>query len=597
MKKRIGKIKIKLPKQVKQKRENSSKQVIKKKEKQKQPKQKKLKNKLYGLILIILLTCMTTGSLIFVYSQNVSEQSQLLEDTAAFQQDYNQLVNGLNKISLLYYQLTTSGYSRGQISEVESLLSDVQEIYDQLLIEIADNEQLVHYFSFLDDVIVSSQEMYQEYFTTVYVGDEVERIRQRVVPTITSNEESMSTVNGRIETALEEQRVSVSESLHASLAVTESVIMIALVFLIIVPLVSLLIFAKNLNSGVKLVMNRIRAYHDGEFDYADNAKRLDEFGQINLRLKDMGNRLYAILNKNEQVSDDVLTVVKTTSQKSSEQLEGMNKVQKMMDEFAIGMERQADFTGTISATTEEVSASSEEIQSSIKYMSNKMDGLEQLSNEGYRLMQNLEQTMENLDDNTGGTASRVEAMRDQLENISTFLQGIDDIAGQTNLLAINANIEAAKAGKEGRSFAVVADEIRKLSQGTNNFSEQTKKVIDNLNAETAEVVQSFHHFQELSKETRRKTSDSAKLFEKISSDNSQIVKEHKDINESIMQINTAIEDVVNSVSELVNGANVLQEKSSTVKQIVEEQTHCQQELSEEVISLEKTANMLKESTN
>lgn len=597
MKKRIGKIKIKLPKQVKQKRENSSKQVIKKKEKQKQPKQKKLKNKLYGLILIILLTCMTTGSLIFVYSQNVSEQSQLLEDTAAFQQDYNQLVNGLNKISLLYYQLTTSGYSRGQISEVESLLSDVQEIYDQLLIEIADNEQLVHYFSFLDDVIVSSQEMYQEYFTTVYVGDEVERIRQRVVPTITSNEESMSTVNGRIETALEEQRVSVSESLHASLAVTESVIMIALVFLIIVPLVSLLIFAKNLNSGVKLVMNRIRAYHDGEFDYADNAKRLDEFGQINLRLKDMGNRLYAILNKNEQVSDDVLTVVKTTSQKSSEQLEGMNKVQKMMDEFAIGMERQADFTGTISATTEEVSASSEEIQSSIKYMSNKMDGLEQLSNEGYRLMQNLEQTMENLDDNTGGTASRVEAMRDQLENISTFLQGIDDIAGQTNLLAINANIEAAKAGKEGRSFAVVADEIRKLSQGTNNFSEQTKKVIDNLNAETAEVVQSFHHFQELSKETRRKTSDSAKLFERISSDNSQIVKEHKDINESIMQINTAIEDVVNSVSELVNGANVLQEKSSTVKQIVEEQTHCQQELSEEVISLENTANMLKESTD
>lgn len=590
MKKRIRKKKIKLPKQA-----DSSTQIIK--EKEKQPKQKKLKNKLYGLIVIIFLTCITTGSLIFVYSQNVSEQSQRLEDTAAFQQDYNQLVNGLNKISLLYYQLTTSGYSRGQISEVESLLSDVQEIYDQLLIEIADNEQLVHYFSFLDDVIVSSQEMYQEYFTTVYVGDEVERIRQRVVPTITSNEESMSTVNGRIETALEEQRESVSESLHASLAVTESVIMIALLFLIIVPLVSLLIFAKNLNSGVKLVMNRIRAYHDGEFDYADNAKRLDEFGQINLRLKDMGNRLYAILNKNEQVSDDVLTVVKTTSQKSSEQLEGMNKVQKMMDEFAIGMERQADFTGTISATTEEVSASSEEIQSSIKYMSNKMDGLEQLSNEGYRLMQNLEQTMENLDDNTGGTASRVEAMRDQLENISTFLQGIDDIAGQTNLLAINANIEAAKAGKEGRSFAVVADEIRKLSQGTNNFSEQTKKVIDNLNAETAEVVQSFHHFQELSKETRRKTSDSAKLFEKISSDNSQIVKEHKDINESIMQINTAIEDVVNSVSELVNGANVLQEKSSTVKQIVEEQTHCQQELSEEVISLEKTANMLKESTN
>ncbi|PYZ93561.1 hypothetical protein CR194_10375 [Salipaludibacillus keqinensis] len=559
----------------------------------KKTKDRKLIYKLYSLTAVILLVCVLSGGFIYYYSQDVSEQSLLLEESASFQQDYTQLVNGLKQISLLKYQLATAGYNEDQIDRVEELLQETSVMYDNLRTDVSVNQNVAHYFHFLEGVIQSYEGTYEEYFTSIYVGDEVERIRNRITPIITRNEESINTVDERIQAYLEDQREHASTSLQSSIAITEVVTMVALITLIIVPLISLLWFARNLSSGVKRVMNRIMAYKDGQFDYVQQGTRSDEFGQIDMRLEEMGTTLFSILQKNDQISDDVLAVAKTTSKRSTDQLEGMKEIQSTMDAFINEMERQTDFTGTISATTEEVSASSEEIQSSIEYMNGQMKNLEGVSHEGLHLMKDLQGSMNELNQETGSTAERVKMMQDQLNHITSFLKGIDDIADQTNLLAINASIEAAKAGKEGRSFAVVANEIRKLSQGTNTFSEQTKKVLVNLQNEAREVVNAFQAFQHKSVEVQDKTTSSAKLFEKISTDNSKYVQEHQDINESIMQINQAIEEVVSSVTELVDGANVLQEKSGSVKQIVSEQTDRQRELSDEVLTLEDMAEKLR----
>jgi len=554
----------------------------------------KMIHKLYGLTGTIMLVCLLTGGGIYYYSQDVSDQSQRLEDSAAFQQDYSELVNGLKQIGLLKYQLSTSGYNEDQLIKVVELLEETNGLYDGLKSEVNGNEEIEHYFSFLEDVIGSYESTYEQYFSSIYVGEEVDRIRSRVSPIITRNEESINSVNDRIQKFVEAEREQASSSLQTSIAITEKVTIIALTTLIIVPLISLLVFAKNLNSGVQAVMNRINAYQAGNFVFSQKANRSDELGQIDSSLQKMGSTLSSVFIKNDQISEDVLTVAKATTKKSSEQLEGMNEIQLTMGEFSQEMERQTDYTGTISATTEEVSASSEEIQTSIEYMSAQMKTLEDVSNEGLILMNNLEGTMNELNEETGTTGHRVREMQNQLNHITSFLQGIDNIAHQTNLLAINASIEAAKAGKEGRSFAVVADEIRKLSQETNKFSKQTKEVLVNLGKESADVVDAFNDFQQRSEEARDKTTLSAEMFLEISTDTTKMAQEHQDINESIMQINHAIEDVVSSVTELVDGANVLQEKSENVKLIVEEQTDRQKELSEEVMSLESMAKILKD---
>lgn len=591
-------VKAKLKEQkskIKGEKRREKKQKFKKKATEKKKAQTKMKliHRLYALITLITLTCIIAAGFIYYYSQEVSRESDALEETASSQQQYGELINDLNMLGIRYYQLINSGYSQDGITEVEMYLENANNRYDQLIEQMGDSDELSHYFQFLRDAIDSYQLIYEQNFTTIFVGDEVEQIRNRIIPALSRNENSLQSVNNRIQDFLEEERENASVSLQNALTSSELIIMIALIILVFVPLIVLLLFSRSLFTGVQLVMKRIRAYHQGEFDYTNDTNRSDEFAEIDTRLEEMGNRLITIINKNKEISDDVLTVVKTTGQKSSEQLAGMDQIEKMMNEFSEEMQRQTEFTGTISATTEEVSASSEEIASTIACINNEIVTLEDVSNQGLDIMNDLEETMNQLDKQATETAERISVMDKHLTHISSFLNGIDDIADQTNLLAINASIEAARAGDDGNSFGVVAQEIRKLSQGTNDFSKQTKDVLDKLSKEVATIVKMFTEFQQRSEWTREKTVESASLFKKISTDNSKVAREHQDINESISQINRAIEEVVGSVSELVNGANILEEKSTNVQGIVNEQTERQKTLVEDVKSLENTADLLR----
>ena len=553
---------------------------------------RKLIRRLYGLITIIVFTCIVTAGLIYYNSSNVSTQSENLDATATMQQDFSELVNHLNQTSIIYYQLATSGYSKSLTEDAANHLVAAESIFADLQVRVDGDESLEHYFSNLSEAIISYQEIYEENFKSIYLGDETDRIASRVVLVITRNDEVINRVNERIQNQLAEKRDEVAEVLQDALLRSDTIIMIAIIVLIVVPLLILIFFARNLNSGVTLVMKRIKAYHNGDLSYQQTTKRKDEFAEIDNRLTEMGKRLDLIINRNKSISRDVLNVVASTSQKSSDQLKGMSEIEMMMDEFSAEMERQTDFTGTISATTEELSSSAEEIQSSINKVSLQLRELENVSNHGLNLMNQLEKTANNLNSKTSLTSGRVDQMKEQLEHITSFIQGIDEIADQTNLLAINASIEAAKAGKEGRSFAVVATEIRKLSQGTNDFSGQIKQVLEKLNSEVSDVVTDFDLFEAESLATLESTVESATLFKQISTDNTKVTQSHNEIDLSILEINQAIENVVESVTELADGANVLQEKSNLVAQIVEEQTVRQEELVDEVESLKEISNQL-----
>jgi len=562
------------------------------KKKMKAGSQRILIRRLYGLIAIIVITCIVTAGLIYYNSSNVSTQSENLEVTASMQQDFSELVNHLNQTSIIYYQLATSGYNRALTESAADHLTEADSIFANLQEQVDGDESLEHYFSNLSEAIISYQEIYEENFTSIYLGDETDRVASRVVLVITRNDDVINRVNERIQNQLAERRDQVSDQLQQTLTRSDTIITIAIAVLIVVPLLILILFARNLNSGVTLVMKRIKAYHNGDLSYQQTTKRKDEFAEIDNRLAEMGKRLDSIINRNKSISQDVLNVVATTSQKSSDQLKGMSEIEMMMGEFSTEMERQTDFTGTISATTEELSSSAEEIQSSISKVSLQLKELEHVSNHGLNLMYQLEKTANNLNSKTSSTSARVDQMKEQLEHITSFVQGIDEIADQTNLLAINASIEAAKAGKEGRSFAVVATEIRKLSQGTNEFSDQIKQVLEKLNSEVSDVVTDFDLFEAESLATLESTVESATLFKQISTDNTQVTQAHNEIDESILEINQAIENVVESVTELADGANVLQEKSHSVAQIVEAQTVRQGELVDEVESLKEIANKL-----
>ncbi|ADU31211.1 methyl-accepting chemotaxis protein [Evansella cellulosilytica] len=556
----------------------------------------KLIQKLTLLIAAIFVVSTASSFFIYYHNQQVTNNSLALEEAADLQQRYTLLLSEVKQIGLTQLQLVTSGYESDRVENLQESLHLYEQNYNYINDMIEGDEALEHYFSHFGNAFSTYEELNERYFLPGFEYEDRDRVRSRVTPHIVRTEDNINSVDDRIHTYLENSIDEARSELHSAITTTTIITITGTVFLVLVPLLFLLLFGKNVSSGVRLVMDRIEAYKAGNLHFKQSKTRYDEFHDINTALEEMGTSLRDVLESNEQAGKEVTHVAEQTSKASSEQLTAMEKLLETIHHFSNELDQQTDFTTTISSTTEQVSASSQEMQSSVELMTSQVNEVGSTSNQGVALMRELQETMKQLNENTEIASRKVSDMEQQLNEISAFMEGIDNIASQTNLLALNASIEATRAGAAGRSFSVVATEIRKLSSETNEFSTRTKEILANLGEETIQVVSAFDSFLIKSIETLEKTDVASTKFQDISEKNNHLTTQYNEMILSIEQINEAMESVVESVSQLVEGANYLQKNNHTFKGVIEKQTLSQKELTKLIASLYDTAQSLKKSS-
>ena len=137
-------------------------------------------------------------------------------------------------------------------------------------------------------------------------------------------------------------------------------------------------------------------------------------------------------------------------------------------------------TDQIAAAVEEMSLTSNTISSDMVSLARETEQIQEQGNQGRNRMDNILGSISGLSREVDGGFAAVQQVTDQTEQISSILQTIESIAEQTNLLALNAAIEAARAGEQGRGFAVVADEVRSLAQRTQDSTEEIRTMIESL---------------------------------------------------------------------------------------------------------------------
>ncbi|MDP4176558.1 MAG: methyl-accepting chemotaxis protein, partial [Bacteroidota bacterium] len=192
------------------------------------------------------------------------------------------------------------------------------------------------------------------------------------------------------------------------------------------------------------------------------------------------------LNQFADVMDRALSDVNEAIQATAS---AANEISSSSEEMASGAQEQSQQTTEVAGAVEEMTKTILESTQNASRASENSRQASENAKEGARKVEDTKKGMQNIVEATRQTGNKITSLAKKSDQIGEITQVIDDIADQTNLLALNAAIEAARAGEQGRGFAVVADEVRKLAERT---TKATKEIADTIKAIQNEAKEADH---------------------------------------------------------------------------------------------------------
>ncbi|CRM87685.1 hypothetical protein [Pseudomonas sp. 22 E 5] len=269
-------------------------------------------------------------------------------------------------------------------------------------------------------------------------------------------------------------------------------------------------------------------------------------------MADVGNGL----NHMVQAFSSSLAQVERSSQSVSDAAE---RIGVSIDRAKRSMSAQQSETEQVATAINEMTTSVADVAQNTEGAAHAAEHASQSSNAGLAKMQETRVTIEALADEVERSAQKVSALAQHSQQIGGVIEVIRNIADQTNLLALNAAIEAARAGEQGRGFAVVADEVRTLASRTQNSTEEIRRIIQELQLATDAAVEQMKAGKLRAKECIDSADQASTSLDAINDGVEQIVGMNTQIASAAVQQHAVSEDINRNVTEIRNGSVALME--------------------------------------
>lgn len=281
-----------------------------------------------------------------------------------------------------------------------------------------------------------------------------------------------------------------SEALAGITTVTGVAVGISAI-VVLLAIIICFILGRRLMSPLVKVSTIIEEIANGDInaDFGMVKETNDEIGLIIEKMKELTQSLGNIVGKIRNSSDTMSANSYELNDTSSQTLAANNEISKAVEDVAEGSTGMAASISKINENLLEMSNETKDINESVNEIRNQTTAVQDSSKIMNDKIKSMQDSSHKMDEGISAISKRIETVNTTVDKVSNIVSVIEEISSETNLLSLNASIEAARAGDAGKGFAVVAQEIRVLSDNTNTELENIKHIISSLVEECRYCVQ------------------------------------------------------------------------------------------------------------
>ncbi|PTQ67495.1 methyl-accepting chemotaxis protein [Pseudomonas sp. GV071] len=308
------------------------------------------------------------------------------------------------------------------------------------------------------------------------------------------------------------------------------ILLVASLVAVVLGLIAALFITRQIVGPLKTVLRRVERIASGDLSHDIETRRGDELGQLQSSMQQMTLGLRDLIGGIRDGVTQIASAAEQLSAVTEQTSAGVNSQKVETDQVATAMHE-------MTATVQEVARNAEEASEAAK-------AADLQARDGDRVVGEAVAQIERLAVAVGSSTNAMNDLKRESDKIGSVLDVIKSVAQQTNLLALNAAIEAARAGEAGRGFAVVADEVRSLAQRTQQSTEEIEELISGLQSGTQQVATTLESSRDL-------TDSSVELTRRAGESLGSITRTVSAIQAMNQQIATAAEEQT-AVAEEIN---------------------------------------------